>query len=181
MTENRFLKFVLTESILMLVLGLGMLILPKVTIMSFGFMMCLSFIGYGIYKMINAILTRNFSRHYILDIIVGLILTINGFLLFIIQAFDIMLLIGLAGIYFVLKSISSCAFSVQTRKTLNFWWMCLFLAILELIFGFIVIVMLPSAALWLIGILTGLDFILSGMVYMNMYISTKYMQGGVNI
>ena len=177
MTENRFLSFVLTESVLLLFLGLGMLILPKVTIISFGFMMCFSFLAYGGYKIINAILTKNFSRHYILDILVGLILFINGILLFAAPIFDIMLIIGLTGVYFILKSISSSAFTVQTRKTLNFWWMCLFLAILELILGIIVIIMLPSAALWFIGILTGMDFILSGIVYMNMYISTKYMQG----
>jgi len=177
MTEKRFLSFVLTESILMLALGLGMLILPKVTMLSFGLMMCISFIGYGGYKVISTILTRNFSQHYILDIILGLTLAINGFLLFIIPVFDVMLFIGIAGIYFILRSLSTCAFSVQTRKTLNFWWMCIFLAILELFFGLITIVMLQSAALWLIGILTGLDFILSGMIYMNMYISTKYLQG----
>ena len=178
MSENKFLSYVLTESILLLCLGLGMLILPKVTMISFGFMMCLSFILYGGYKVISAILTRNFSRHYILDIIVGLILFINGVLLFAAPVFDIMLIIGFTGVYFILKSISSSAFTVQTRKTLNFWWMCLFLAILELLLGILVIIMLPSAALWLIGILTGMDFILSGMVYMNMYISTKYIQGG---
>ena len=177
MSENRFLSCVLTEGILLLFLGLGMLILPKVTMLSFGLMMCVSFILYGGYKVINAILTKNFSRHFILDIIVGLILFINGVLLFVASYFDIMIIIGLAGVYFVLKSISSSAFTVQTRKTLNFWWMCLFLAILELLMGFLVIIMLPSAALWLIGILTGIDFILSGIVYMNMYISTKYLQG----
>lgn len=178
MTESRFLSFVLTESILLLSLGLCMLILPKVSVISFGFMMCLSFIIYGGYKVISSILTKNFSRHFILDIIVGLLLFINGVLLFVAPVFDIMLIIGLAGAYFILKSISSSAFTVQIRKTLNFWWMCLFLAILELFFGIIVIIMLPSAALWLIGVLTGVDFILSGIAYMNMYISTKYMQGG---
>ena len=178
MTENRFLSYVLTESILLLFLGLGMLILPKVTFLSFGLMMCLSFIIYGGFKVICAILTKNFSRHYVLDIIVGLILFINGILLFAAPSFDIMLIIGLCGVYFILKSISSSAFTVQTRKTLNFWWMCLFLATLELLFGVLVIIMLPSAALWLIGVLAGMDFILSGMVFMNMYISTKYMQGG---
>lgn len=177
MTENRFLSFVLTESVLLLCLGLGMLILPKVSMVSFGFMMCLSFIIYGGYKVICAILTKNFSRHYILDIIVGLILFLDGVLLIGTPIFDVMLIIGLGGVYFVLKSISSSAFTVQTRKTLNFWWMCLFLAVLELLLGIIVIIILPSAALWLIGVLVGLDFILSGMVYMNMYISTKYMQG----
>jgi len=177
MSESKFLSCVITESILLLVLGLGMLILPKVTIISFGLMMCLSFIIYGGYKVINALITKNFSRHFILDIIVGLILFISGVMLFAAPFMDIMVIIGLSGVYFILKSISSSAFSVQTRKTLNFWWMCLFLAILELFFGISVIVLIPSAALWLIGVMTGMDFILSGMVYMNMYISTKYMQG----
>lgn len=177
MSESKFLSYVLTESILLLCLGLGMLILPKITIISFGFMMCLSFIIYGGYKVISALLTKNFSRHVFLDIIVGLILFISGVLLFAAPIFDIMVIVGLSGVYFILKSISSSAFCVQTRKTLNFWWMCLFLAILELMFGILVIILLPSAALWLIGVLVGMDFILSGMVYMNMYISTKYMQG----
>ena len=177
MTETRFLNFVLTESILLLCLGLGMLILPKVTMISFGFMMCLAFIAYGGYKIINAVMTKNFSRHFILDIIVGFILLINGIILFSLHIVDVMLIIGLAGVYFILKSLSSSAYTVQTRKTLNFWWMCLFLSTLELLFGIVIIIMLPSAALWFIGILTGLDFILSGVVYMNMYISTKYMQG----
>ena len=177
MTESRFLNCVLTESILLLILGLGMLILPKITMVSFGFMICFSFIAYGGYKIINAIMTKNFSRHFILDIIVGFILLLNGVLLLTASFLDITLIIGLSGIYFILKSLSSSAFTFQTRKTLIFWWMCLFLAILELIFGVLIIIVLPSAALWLVGILTGLDFILSGMVYMNMYISTKYVQG----
>ena len=176
MTENRFLAYVLTESILLLCFGLGMLILPKVTIISFGFMMCLSFFGYGGYKVITSILTRNFSRHYVLDVVMGLVLASTGLILFVVPVFDLMLILGLAGIYFILKSISTSSFGVQTRKTLNFWWMCLFLAIIELFFGVILILILPSAALWLVGILIGFDFILSGMVYMNMYISTKYMQ-----
>lgn len=177
MSESKFLSCVITESVLLLTLGLGMLILPKITMISFGFMMCVSFISYGGYKIINALITKNFSRHYILDIVVGAILFLSGVMLFAAPVMDIMIIIGLCGVYFVLKSVSSSAFSVQTRKTLNFWWMCLFLAIFELFFGITVIVLLPSAALWLIGILAGMDFILSGMVYMNMYISTKYMQG----
>ncbi len=177
MSESRFLSGVLTEGILLLVLGLGMLILPKVTMLSFGFMMCLSFIIYGGYMVINAIITRNFSRHFLLNIIVGIILFLSGVMLFLVSVLDAMVITGLFGVYFILKSLSSSAFSIQTRKTLNFWWMCMFLAILELMFGIAVIVLLPTAALWLTGVLAGMDFIFSGMVYMNMYISTKYVQG----
>lgn len=178
MAESRFLSFVLTEGVLLLCLGLGMLILPKITMLSFGIMMCFAFIVYGGYKIAASFLTKNFSRHFILDIITGLILLIDGIILFSAPMVDIMWIIGLAGIYFILKSLSSSAFMVQTRKTLNFWWMCLFLALLELLFGIAVIILIPSAALWLIGVLVGMDFILSGIVYINMYISTKYLQMG---
>ena len=177
MTESRFLSFVLTESILFLCLGLSMLILPKITMISFGIMMCLSFIVYGGYKIVSSLLTKNFSRHFILDILLGLVLFADGIILYTVPVVDIMWIIGLAGVFFILKSLSSSAFMVQTRKTLNFWWMCMFLALLELLFGIVIIFLLPSAALWLIGVFVGMDFILSGIVYMNMYISTKYMQG----
>jgi uncharacterized membrane protein HdeD (DUF308 family) len=112
-----------------------------------------------------------------LDILEGLILAVAGFSLFAIPVFDIALITGLGGIYFILKSISSSAFSVQTRKTLNFWWMCMFLAIFEFFSGIIIIITIPSSALWLVGVAAGLDFVLSGMVLLNMYISTKYIQG----
>ena len=178
MTESKFLNFILTEGILALSLGLGVLIIPKISLISLGFMMCFSFVAYGGYKIINTLLTKNFSRHFIVDILVGAILATSGLILFAARFLDIMLVIGLIGIYFVLKSISSTSFGIQTRKTLNFWWLSFMLSIIELLFSFIVIIMLPSAALWLIGVLTGLDFILSGLVLINMYISTKYTQIG---
>ena len=177
MSESKFLSCVLTESVLLLLLGLGMLILPKITMLSFGLMMCLSFIIYGGYIIINAVISRNFSKHFFLNIIAGAILFTAGVMLFVAPVLDIMMIIGICGVYFVLKSLSSSSFSIQTRKTLNFWWMSMFLAILELLFGILIIILLPSAALWLIGVFAGMDFILSGMVFMNMYISTKYMQG----
>ena len=61
MTEKRFLSYVLTEGILLTILGLAMLMLPKVTTITFGMMICLAFIIYGGYKAINGILTRSSS------------------------------------------------------------------------------------------------------------------------
>ena len=78
MTEKRFLSFVLIEGILLSVLGLGMLMLPKITTISFGLMLCLTFVIYGGYKVINAILTKNYSRHFILNVVAGLLLFAVG-------------------------------------------------------------------------------------------------------
>ena len=94
MSESRFLSCVLTESILLLVLGLGMLILPKITMISFGLMICLSFIIYGGYTVINALVTKNFSQHFILNIILGIILFVSGILLFTVHVLDIMIIMN---------------------------------------------------------------------------------------
>ena len=118
MTEKRFLSYVLTEGILLTILGLAMLMLPKVTTITFGMMICLAFIIYGGYKAINAILTRNYPRHFILNIILGLILMALGIFLFMAPMFNLVLITSIIGVYFLLESVSTCAFAIQNRKTL---------------------------------------------------------------
>lgn len=174
MTEKRFLSFVLIEGILLAMLGLGMLMLPKITTISFGLMLCLAFIIYGGYKAINAFMTRNYTRHYILNIIVGLLLFIVGIFLFMAPMFNLVLITGLIGVYFLLESISSVAFAVQNKNTLYFWKADIFVAFLQFLLGIIIILGLPSTALWVVGVLAGVNFLLAGMVLISMYISTKY-------
>lgn len=174
MTEKRFLSFVLIEGILLATLGLGMLMLPKITAVSFGLMLCLVFIIYGGYKAINAFMTRNYTRHYILNIIVGLLLLVVGIFLFMAPMFNLVLITGLIGVYFLLESISSTAFAVQNKNTLYFWWADIFVAILQFLLGVIIILGLPSTALWVVGVLAGVNFLIAGMVMISMYLSTKY-------
>ena len=174
MTEKNFLNCLFTESVLLVALGLGMLILPKVSSVSFGFMLCLAFITYGGYKCINAFLTRNFSIHYILDIIAGLILFLDGLILYFAPIFNVMIIFALAGVYLILESISSSALGFQSRNILYLWKTLFFVSVMQFIFGLIVIVILPSAALWLVGILIGVDFLIGGITKLNLYLSTKY-------
>lgn len=174
MTEKKFLTFVLTEGILLTLLGLGMLMLPKITTITFGLMLCLGFVIYGIYKTINAFLTRNYSRHFILNMFLGILLTAAGVLLFMAPMFNLILITSIIGVYFLLESISSTAFAIQTRKTLYFWWAYLFVAVMQFLLGLIIIIGLPSTALWVVGILAGINFLIAGMIMISMYISTKY-------
>ena len=80
MTEKRFLGFVLTEGILLTVLGIVMLMIPKVTTATFGIMISIAFIVYGGYKILNAIMTRNYIRHFFFNILLGLLLIATGIL-----------------------------------------------------------------------------------------------------
>lgn len=174
MTEKRFLSYVLTEGILLTVLGLAMLMLPKITTITFGMMICLAFVVYGGYKAINAILTRNYTRHFILNVILGLILIVLGVFLFMAPMFNLVLITSTIAVYFFLESISTCAFAIQNRKTLYFWWADIPVAMLQFLLGLIIILGLPSTALWVVGVLAGVNFLITGMIMISMFIATKY-------
>lgn len=177
MTEKRFLSYVLIEGILLSALGLGMLMLPKITTISFGLMLCLTFVVYGGYKVINAILTRNYSRHFILNILAGLLLFLVGVFLFMAPMFNLILITSAIGVYFILESVSSTAFAVQNKNTLYFWWLEILVGVMQFLLGLIIILGLPSTALWVVGILAGVNFLIAGIVLISMYISTKYILG----
>ena len=177
MTEKRFLSFVLIEGILLSVLGLGMLVLPKITTISVGLMLCLMFIVYGGYKVINAILTRNYSRHFVLNIVTGLLLFLTGVFLFMAPMFNLLLITSAIGVYFILESISSIAFAVQNKNTLYFWWLAILVGVMQFLLGLIIILGLPSTALWVVGVLAGINFLIAGVVLISMYISTKCILG----
>ena len=174
MTEKKFLSCVLTEGILLAVLGAAMLMLPKITSITFGMMICLAFIIYGGYKAINAFLTRHYTRHFILNIILGLILIGLGLFLFTAPMFNLVVITSVIGVYFLLESISTCAFAIQNRKTLYFWWADIPVAIMQFLLGVIIIVGFPSTALWVVGILAGINFLITGMIMISMFIATKY-------
>lgn len=177
MTEKRFLSFVLIEGILLSVLGLGMLMLPKITTISFGLILCLTFIVYGGYKVINAILTKNYSRHFVLNVVSGLLLFLTGVFLFMAPMFNLLLITSAIGVYFILESISSTAFAVQNKNTLYFWWLAILVGVMQFLLGLIIILGLPSTALWVVGILAGINFLIAGVVLISMYISTKCILG----
>lgn len=177
MTEKRFLSFVLVEGILLSALGLAMLMLPKITTISFGLMLCLTFIIYGGYKVINAILTRNYSRHFVLNIVAGALLFLTGVFLFMAPMFNLILITSAIGVYFILESIASIAFAVQNKNTLYFWWLAILVGIMQFLLGLIIVLGLPSTALWVVGILAGINFLIAGVVFISMYLSTKYILG----
>ncbi len=174
MTEKRFLNFVLFEGILLALIGVGMLLLPKITSITFGLMICIGFIAYGIYKVINAIVTRNYSRHFVLNIILGVILATLGILLLTVPTFNLVILTAIIGIYFLIESVSSTAFAVQNRKTLYWWWAIALVAILQFLIGLMIILGLPNTAFWVVGILAGINFLITGMIMISLYISNKY-------
>lgn len=174
MTEKRFLNFVLIEGIILAVLGICMLMLPKVTSLTFGLMMCIGLIVYGLYKIAHAIVTRNYERHFVLNIVIGAVLAALGIVLLCLPQMNLLIITSLIGIYFLVESISNTAFAVQTRKTMSFWWVVLLIAIMQFLIGLIIIIGLPMTSLWVVGMLLGINFLVTGMGLISFRLSNKY-------
>ena len=171
MSENRFLSCILTEGLLLVVLALMILILPKVSNFSFGFMFCLILIIYGGYKMLISFLSKNFDRYYVLNILVSGALLITGLTMLILPVVDMTVIVSILGIYFVIQSILTNSFILQTKTVLNNLRYFSLIPIIQLFTGVLLIIFLP--ALWIGGILAGLNFLLTGVVLLNMYIYKK--------
>lgn len=174
MSERKFLSFIITDGVILTVLGLLMLTLPKITEITFGYMLCITLIIYGGYKAITSFLTKNFKNCYILSIINALLLCTAGILMFFTSIIDMILIVTLLGIYFILESIINCSFTIQIQTVFQTMWKTnYFIAAMQLFFGILLILFMPT--LWMGGVLIGLNFILSGVFLLNLYFSKKYL------
>ena len=65
MSEKRFLNFILFEGIILTILSLSILILPKLTNVTFGVMLSAGFITYGLYKILTSFFNKNYISSFI--------------------------------------------------------------------------------------------------------------------
>lgn len=181
MTEKKFLGFVLTEGILLTVLGIVMLMIPKVTTATFGLVLSVVLMVYGAFKVLNSIISRNYTRHFVYNLFLGLILIAIGVLLLNAPYLSLLLITSFIAVYFILESISTWAFSVQNRKILNFWWAGIPVSIFQFLLGLIILLGLPQTALWVVGVFVGINFLITGCVIISTYLATKYSYSHDNI
>ena len=73
------------------------------------------------------------------------------------------------GIYFVLEGINSMVIAFESRGVLKHWWVGLVSGIIQFALAFIVLFGLPGTALYAIGILIGVNMLLSGISLISVY------------
>ena len=174
MSEKKLLNFIITEGVLLLCLGLGMLLIPKLTPISFANALCFSFLVYGLYKTINGILIRNYAGYFMMNIISGLILFVTGFIILFSAFFDIFPITSLTGLYFITESLTTSAFAFRGRSLLRLRASAFILSLFQLFLGMFVILCIPPSAIWVAGLFAGIDFLLSGVILINIYYGTVY-------
>lgn len=174
MSEKRFLSFIFLEGIILTILGLCILIIPKLTELSFGIMLSSAFISYGIYKIIHSLVNKNFARNFLMELFLGAFILTLGILLLLVPRISLLWLIALIGVYFILDSLSTSAFISQIRNMYNFWGCKLVCAVIMAIIGIFIVIGLPAMSFWLVAMLCGMGFLVKGMSKIALYNANKY-------
>ena len=163
MSEKRFLNFIFIEGLLLTVLALCVMILPKLTSLTFGVMLSAAFITYGIYKIVTSIINRGYATSVIWCVFLGIFIATIGILLLLVPKISLLWLIALIGVYFLLESISATAFMAHIRTVFNYTGCKGLSAIILFLVGLTIIVGLPVMSFWLVAILSGIAMLVKGM------------------
>ena len=163
MSEKRFFNFIFIEGLLLLVLGLCVLILPKLTSVTFGVMLSAAFITYGIYKAVVSIINKNYVSNMLFSIFLGIFILTIGVLLLLVPRVSLLWLIALIGVFFLLETVSSVAFVSKMRNMFNSIACKGFAAFVLFIVGLSIILGLPVMSFWMVAMLSGIAFVVKGM------------------
>lgn len=173
MSEKRFFNCILFEGIVLTILGLCILILPKLTEMSFGVTLSVAFIVYGIYKFIRSIINRNYAGNLFMSIVGGIFIFTLGVLLLLVPKVSLLWIIALIGIFFLLESLCMASFIAQIRNMYKYWGCKFFSATVVFLIGLLIILTLPVMSFAMVAMLSGLGFLIKGMSKIALYNANK--------
>jgi uncharacterized membrane protein HdeD (DUF308 family) len=103
----------------------------------------------------------------------GFWITVIGVLLLFVPKINLLWLIALLGIYFILESISTVAFTAQIKNMYNFWGCKMFAAGILFLIGVLIILGLPVMSFWSVVTVSGLGFLVKGVSKLVVYIVNK--------
>lgn len=173
MSEKRLLNFIFIEGLLLTVLGLCVLILPKLTSLTFGVMLSIAFITYGAYKTLISFINRSYLSNIIWSIFMGVYILTIGILLLLVPKISLLWLIALIGIFFILESVSSIAFMAKVRSMFNFIGCKGFSAMVMFFMGLIIVLGLPVMSFWVVALLSGIAILIKGLTKMTLSLANR--------
>jgi len=163
MSEKRLLNCILIEGIMLVALSLCVLILPKLTSISYGVMLSGVFIAYGIYKIIHAIINKYYGMNMIFCILMGIFIATIGILILFVPKINLLWLIAFIGVYFILESISSTIYALKLRNIYHFWGCKLIAAFILFLVGILIVLGLPLMSFWMVTMLSGIGLLIKGL------------------
>jgi uncharacterized membrane protein HdeD (DUF308 family) len=160
-SENRGWFYFL--GILLIVLGVAAIAFPFVTTIAAKIFLGWLFLIGGILQIVHAFSTRGWSE-FLLGLLIGVLyLVVGGWLAFFPLTGIITLTILLA-LMFIVEGVLEAIIAFRIRPHAGWVWM-LFSGIVATAVGVLLIAKLPSSAAWAIGLLVGINLIISGFAY----------------
>lgn len=176
---KKFFSMLLTEGIFLVILGILIMLVPQIATLGAALIISIGLILAGIYKLINSIVLRKELENPWLTSLLGVLLITTGVYIAVKPLFSIFALTLAVGIYFIFDGVSTIALSIQNRKIINGSGVALGIvaALIQFILAFLIIYGLPGTALWVIGLLIGVNMLVSGITMISFYTgSRKYLK-----
>lgn len=168
-TKNR--KWFIFEAIIFILLGMTAIIIPGLFTLAIELLIGWLFVIGGAVQAYRALTTRGESG-WIMGLLSSILSIVIGILLLSFPYVGILSLTLLLTIFFILGGIFKIGFAFNLRPTQGWGWV-IFSAILSFIMAGIIISGWPQTALWVIGLLVGIDMIFFGFSLLSMTYASK--------
>jgi uncharacterized membrane protein HdeD (DUF308 family) len=150
--------------ILLIVLGVAAIAFPFVTTIAAKIFLGWLFLIGGIIQIVHAFSTRAWSEFF-LDLLIGVLYVVAGSWLAFFPLTGIVTLTLLLALMFIIEGVLEAVIAFRIRPHAGWVWMLLS-GIVAIAVGVLLIAKLPSSAAWAIGLLVGINLIMSGFAYL---------------
>lgn len=166
---KRFCNTFLVEGIFIAIVGILLLVLPQISTIALSVTISVALILAGIYKLISSIIRRDEIEKSWLSAIIAILMIGTGAYLTVRPLFSMLILTMGVGIYFVLEAINSTVMAFESKGILKHWWVGLFAGLAQFALAFLIFFGMPQTALFTIGVLIGVNMLLSGIALISVY------------
>jgi len=161
-TENKTWFYLL--GILLILLGMAAVAFPFVTTIAAKIFLGWLFLIGGVIQIVHAFSTRAWSEFF-LDLLIGVLYLIAGGWLAFFPLTGIVTLTVLLALMFIFQGVIEAGIAFRIRPHDGWIWMLL-AGIVAVAVGVLLLAELPSSAAWAIGLLVGINLIMSGVAYL---------------
>jgi uncharacterized membrane protein HdeD (DUF308 family) len=155
-------KLVLTQGIVMMVLGFLAVAEPIVATFAIGiFVGWLFFVG-GIFRALSVWRSRGMPG-FAWSLLTALLAIVLGLILIARPLAGVLTLTMVLIAFFILEGVTAIVLAVQHRDHLRSWGWVLFSGIVDLLLAYLIWAGWPSSADWAIGLLVGINMIFLGL------------------
>jgi uncharacterized membrane protein HdeD (DUF308 family) len=150
--------------VLLIILGLVAVAFPFLTTIAAKIFLGWLFLIGGIVQIVHAFSTQRWSEFF-LDLLIGVLYVVVGAWLAFFPLTGILTLTIVLALMFIIQGALELGMAFRMRPGQGWGWM-LFAGIVAILVGLLILAELPSSAVWAIGLLVGINMIVSGFAYL---------------